>query len=467
MTDERSRPSLPRLAQSDPALAELFRVAESEYRRDLDESGAYHRLSHCLAGVQPTPGNRRRLPIGKLLSVAAIAAGFMLGWFGWQRARSVTASPVAAPPSAIASVTSLRLAPGKSRLADGTVVDLAGGAEGILLSDERRSTLSFGSGHIEVVAAHQAKGRHLAVQTQGFEFRVIGTRFTVDVVGPRVSLDVTEGRVGVHGPNRTPTVVEAGGHWSNLDEPTQPEKVSQNASQDLSEEASPGAPGEASGEAPTLRSRPPAAAVPTKIAGASSSASLPNDLTTCRDRLAAGEPRHAEDCYRAMAAGSGLSAEMALYEIARLRRDVLSNPEAALDALDEYRTRFAAGTLSPEVQMARIDVLSRLGRVEEALQASQAALDDPRTGSRRSELRLLRGNLMRDRLHDCARAIAEYRTLEGEVGPRSDQAQFASASCLETLGRNAEAIATYRKYLERPNPRQAERARRRLKEIEP
>jgi tetratricopeptide (TPR) repeat protein len=153
---------------------------------------------------------------------------------------------------------------------------------------------------------------------------------------------------------------------------------------------------------------------------------------------------------------------MALYEVARLRRDVLSNSAAALAALDAYEARFASGTLAPEVRIARVDLLSRLGRFDEALKVSEMLLASPVGSPRATELRLLRGNLLRDKKHDCAAALSEYQRIQSDPGPRGEQAEFAAAGCLERLGRATEAIETYEHYLGRARPGQAAQARQRL-----
>jgi hypothetical protein len=204
-----------------------------------------------------------------------------------------------------------------------------------------------------------------------------------------------------------------------------------------------------------------------KAGSAAPHSEVPSDPTTCRDLSSAGLQKQAETCYLSIATGSGLSAEMALYEVARLRRDVLANPSASLLALDEYEARFPSGTLAPEVRMARVDLLAHLGRVAEVLRTSDQLLATPSGRARMVELRLLRGNLLRDRMQDFTAAALEYQLIESDPGPRGDQAQIALASCLERLGRADQAIDAYRRYLARPRPEQADRARERLKALLP
>ena len=86
---------------------------------------------------------------------------------------------------------------------------------------------------------------------------------------------------------------------------------------------------------------------------------------------------------------------MALYELARLRRDVLGDADGALAALGDYRQRFPAGSLRNEVEVSRIELLARLKRGPEALEASERLLGTPGGRERAAELRLLRGNVYR------------------------------------------------------------------------
>jgi tetratricopeptide (TPR) repeat protein len=267
----------------------------------------------------------------------------------------------------------------------------------------------------------------------------LGTRFSVIARESQVDLNVTEGRVLVNNANGTHTIVQAGRHWSNRDEPSK--------------------------EAPLLPSAAPSIKVEARPLPEVSTATKPNDISTCRDYVRDGNPRVAQDCYLQAASGRGLSAEMALYEVARLRRDVLSNPSGSLAALDDYESRFPSGTFAPEVRIARIELLSRLGRYDEALRTSAQVLSTSISHSRELELRLLRGNLLRDQKHDCAAAVAEYRQVETDPGPRGDQAQFAKAGCLRRLGNKSDAIDAYTRYLQRPRPAQAERARQYIEEL--
>ena len=87
------------------------------------------------------------------------------------------------------------------------------------------------------------------------------------------------------------------------------------------------------------------------------------------------------------AEGSGLGAEMALYEVARLRRDVLADAAGALRALAEYRTRFPAGSLRREADMSQLELLVQLGRTDEALIELGRAEASARTATEAVQIR--------------------------------------------------------------------------------
>jgi hypothetical protein len=431
----------PRLAQTTPEAAELFTKVESAYRRDLDEASAWEALRLRLAfpeSARPPAASKHK---GIWIAFAA-AAAMLLTWFGWNQYRSIDAMRAHAtkqPTPASSSHVSIRLAPGKSQLADGTLVELTDDAQGMLVADSHRSSLRFDRGRLNIHVAHQSPGHSFAVKVHDVEFVVLGTRFSVVAREQAVTLDVSEGKVLVKRAAKESVIVQAGQHWSSSAE------VSANP-----------APSSAV-------THPLATSAPSLVAPVEKT----NDVSHCRGYLRDGKPQQAQDCYLQIAAGKGLSAEMALYEVARLRRDVLSNPSSSLAALDDYEARFPSGTLAPEVRQARVDLLSRLGRFDEALSVSNQLLASSVGRARATELRLLRGNLLRDKKHDCAGAIAEYRWIESDPGPRGDQAAFAIANCLERLGRTPEAISAYRRYLDRSQPAQAAQARQRLSQLSP
>jgi hypothetical protein len=181
----------------------------------------------------------------------------------------------------------------------------------------------------------------------------------------------------------------------------------------------------------------------------------------CSDLLQK-DARAAEHCYAQRAAeSSGLSAEAALYELARLRRDVQRDAKGALAALNEYRDRFPRGSLRNEVGLSRVELLSELGRGREALNEAEALLGSAKGGERAAELHLLRGDIFRKDLADFAQAAQEYSKAEKFGGGFGAEATRLRGLSLEALGDVEGALAAYRRYLSGPDqPRKGEVHRR-------
>ncbi|MEY4546787.1 MAG: hypothetical protein RL685_2982 [Pseudomonadota bacterium] len=214
----------------------------------------------------------------------------------------------------------------------------------------------------------------------------------------------------------------------------------------------------------TPRSAPPAApavALPVTAPRSVDSKLSPDGLDEdCLALARDGQPRPAERCFVRRSQGAGLSAEMALYELARLRRDVLGDTQGALGALGDYRQRFPAGSLRNEVDVSRIELLARLERRQEALSASEQLLATPAGRERAAELRLLRGKVLRAS-GSLREAVAEYASAERLGGALADEATFLRAQCLEALGDVAAARQAYERAAQSTGPRRSE-ARERL-----
>jgi tetratricopeptide repeat protein len=250
-------------------------------------------------------------------------------------------------------------------------------------------------------------------------------------------------------------------------EPSQPEVV-RPALPAPTPDPTKAAPPRSSAAGDGARSTSPAGSAHRSTHGAAQGAALHERDTSaiaaqanCLDFARKGEPRSAELCFNQQAAGAGLSAEMALYEMARLRRDVLRDATGALGALDEYRQRFPRGTLRNEVNISRVELLSQLGRGREALRESEALLDSASGRERAAELHVLRGNVFRHDLADLAAAILEYAQAEPFGGSLGAEASRLRGMSLEAMGDRDGALAAYRRYLNSPDqPRRADVLRR-------
>jgi hypothetical protein len=88
-----------------------------------------------------------------------------------------------------------------------------------------------------------------------------------------------------------------------------------------------------------------------------------------------------------------MSAELALFEQARLEGKSLRRPDLALSTLDDYRRRFPNGSLRGEVMLAQIDWLLASGNAPRALLVVDEALASGLLRERTPELERLRAKL--------------------------------------------------------------------------
>jgi hypothetical protein len=156
---------------------------------------------------------------------------------------------------------------------------------------------------------------------------------------------------------------------------------------------------------------------------------------------------------------------MALYEVARLRRDVLRDAAGALAALGEYRERFPRGSLRNEVDLSRVELLAELGRSRQALEESAALLESASGRERAAELHVLRGNVFRRDLGDLHAAALEYSQAEARAGARGAEASRLHGACLEALGDVAGALQAYRRYASVPGQPHAAEVSRRIEQL--
>lgn len=455
MSPSQPCPAPLRLVQMSREAATLFKHAESEFRGDLDEQQAWQRLQTRLSdsrmGMRPSSHRRTWFFVG-------LAGCLVLGWAGVRSLPRLAKGPPVAAPLASASDASstIRLAPGKSLLPRGIEVELQPNAESTYRSQGHEESVEVRRGRAEIKLT-RITGRVLVVKAGAYQFRIREGRLVVAADDQRVTLGVYQGTVDFRDAANVLRTVTEGEEWSNSWELVDPHTFMLNR---ISTPEIPSAASSSTAEAmpsADAAQKAPAHAAPTN----------PYELETCRELLRSGLTQKSEQCYLAVATDTSFAAEMALMELARLRRDARSDLTGSLATLDQYEARFPSGTLAAEVRMARIELLARLGRIDEALSHSRQLLATAQGRARAVELHLLRGNLLRDKKLDCSSAQAEYRSIASDPGPRGAEAQWALAECLERLGRKQEALLSYRSYLERPNPRHAERARQRVRALSP
>lgn len=153
---------------------------------------------------------------------------------------------------------------------------------------------------------------------------------------------------------------------------------------------------------PAARATPAAPSIPTSGADTATntetttppSPSLPaRSAGDCAELARSGTAAAALDCYRELARGSGVTAELALFEQARLEGKLLRDPARALATLQEHRQRFPKGSLRAEVLLAQIEWLLAQGDEARALQAVEEALASNALRERTAELERVRARL--------------------------------------------------------------------------
>lgn len=143
-------------------------------------------------------------------------------------------------------------------------------------------------------------------------------------------------------------------------------------------------------------SRPRVRAIPARAVPkpAEVVASAPHrSARACAELARGGNAEQALSCYADLANGNGITAELALFEQARLEGKALRRPEQALQTLETYRRRFPNGSLRAEVMLAQIDWLLRSGERARASQLVDEALASGSLSERRAELERLRDTL--------------------------------------------------------------------------
>lgn len=438
--DDEPLASPPRITSQDSELGELLRAA-IRHTPALNQASAFHALVERERG-----GQRARRPKAALsLAFAALAVAAAVAlWHGVRGTQAPAVVEASAGTRPIPGPTAL--ASGETRLDDGTVVHLSTQSSARVESTASGSRIALESGRVRLEVTRQRAGRTLEVRSGSYRFVVLGTAFTVSSSAERVAASVSEGRVAVFRGQTRLTELGAGEAWSS--EALRPAEPAPSAvSAAVPRAAAPAEPAAAPPDAPGARG----ASEPPRTAGD-------------RDCLAlarGGQARDAERCFVDQAAGAGLRAELALSELSRLRSDVLGEPTGALQALEQHRARFPAGSLRAEVDLSYVHLLARVGRSRDVLAETGRLLASGSAREREGELRMLRGNTLRTALEDYAAAEREYSVVESSGGKFAGEASYYRGVCFEALGNAAAAREAFRRYLRVPGrPREAEARRR-------
>lgn len=113
----------------------------------------------------------------------------------------------------------------------------------------------------------------------------------------------------------------------------------------------------------------------------------------CAELARNGAVEDAMSCYEKLATGAGVTAELALFEQARLAGKALRQPSRALALLDRYRERFPRGSLRAEAMLARIEWSLAVGDTARTRAFVDEALASGLLKERTEELTRLRASL--------------------------------------------------------------------------
>ena len=377
------------------------------------------------------------------------------------------------PAPAVAALPALRLSDQPVALPLGDS-DLVGQARATLSVEAVASAsahdgtteIALQRGSIELHVLPHAPGQRLVVVAGHHRFTDVGTVFSVSRIQSRLELRVQEGAVAVARGTRQLAVVRAGGHWNTDEAPTQPGLAPAPAATTTAETpfpsqpvAAPLEPGAEAARQPT----PPPSAPPMPPAHPPAEAVPARE--DCRQLVATRRAQEAVGCYQQQSLREGLAGETATYELARLWRDTLGQPDRALTTFQTQRSRFPAGVLRREADLSIIELLPRLGRHAEALAETQRFLAAHPGDERKGEIYLLRGNIYREAFRDLSHAQLEYAVGAVAKGRAGDDSRFFHAVCLEALGKPEEARAAYEAYLHLRGGAHSAEAKNRLSKL--
>ena len=352
------------------------------------------------------------------------------------RASALLSAPTPAPTPAPASARRLVMGPTSIEAAAGEalVVQLAGGVGAALaphatlaVDEQQAPTVLYGSVHFSV--PHQAPGRTFVVAVAGYRVVVVGTKFRI-ATGARVAVEVDEGMVEVWREKTRLARLAVGESWSGAAVP--PLAAAESAP--LAQVPAPGAPPAVSHRA-RIRRAPATiaaavAAIDDRAAGAGGGAP---HAAEAEGALAAGDVHRSLELYGEILARGGPAAENAAYEIGKILRDRLLQPEAAVAAWRRYRDQNENGVLRVEADVSIIETLVQLGDREGALAEASQFLRRHPDSERRGEIARIAGDLQRSS-GDCRSALRSYDlALQSQRRALAEAASQGRAACIRAL----------------------------------
>jgi len=301
-------------------------------------------------------------------------------------------------------------------------------------------------GEVRFSVPHRPPGHPFVVRAEGYRVVVVGTRFGVNVEGlagerKAVGVDVDEGIVEVWetATQRRVARLTPGESWQS------PDVDAESPAPPAAVDAAP-AP---SGPTPTIptparnlhhggkhaAAHALALASPGEAGATSAETPATAEAVAARVALAAGDAPRALQIYRAMAQGTGPSAENAAYEVGKVLNEKMHQPQSAVAAWRRYRAANPDGILRVEADVSIVETLARIGDTDQALSEANEFLRRHPDSERRAEIARLAGDLYRAR-GDCRHAVATYQITLGASRPRDavEAAAFHRADCLVRLG---------------------------------
>jgi hypothetical protein len=345
-------PEVTPLSQRDDRLGALLRQGNADFQRDIDSRRALLRLEE--------KRERQRRPLRAhafALSLSALLLGLFYAW-GFHSDGSLGAGshavPVAEHPLAsvappVASEHENSFYSGQTKLPDGSSVHMAAQSRARWRRTHGGIRVRLDAGQVRCAVTKQREGKRFVVEAGGYSFVVLGTELKVERDARESRLDVFSGRVEVREGTRSIAFVSAGGSWTG---PTKSEPAAQDVDGDASEQAdSIGAvsPRETRKEQHPLHEK-----------------HEPVPVEDCASLLKQQAFAPAAACYGRQGEGTGLGAELALVELARLRMSALNDPDGAVSVLEEHKRRFASGVLKQQVEVALTRALAAQKRKREA-----------------------------------------------------------------------------------------------------
>jgi hypothetical protein len=456
---------------------------ESELRRALDDAQArtgddvalrrlWSKLSQATSPVlRPRSLSRWRWFVGGVASSALLAAVLAVVFWPGRVPTASAVAPVAvtrpARPVVVAAAlpaVALPAAPARRVFVGPATVRTSAGETlalalpgGVAASVGPRSTLSLdgeqrpsvNEGDVAFSVPHQAPGKNFVVVVGVYRVVVVGTKFRVHS-GERISVDVDEGVVEVWRDTVRLARLAVGESWAGLPAPV----ADAPAAPAVTRTRTPAAVRvrsrihrRALAVAQASSSTASSAATESVAAAGGRAAPLALPETDAEEALAAGDVRRGLELYGEILARGGPAAENAAYEIGKILRDRLRQPEAAVAAWRRYRDANANGILRVEADVSIVETLVRLGDSPGALSEASRFLRDHPDSERRDEIARIAGDLQRAG-GDCRSAIRSYE-LTQRTSRRAeliDRASFGRAACLKTLG-DAGAADALRRYL--------------------